>query len=200
MVSSDDSIIVGLKNSIVNKINTLIGNHNESNDAHEGIRESIPSKTSDLTNDSNFITTSNTSGLIKNDGSIDTTQYLSQHQDISGKANSADLATVATTGLYNDLTGKPTIPTKVSDLTNDSNFVSTDDTRLSDARTPTSHQHGNILNDGKVTTVKTIGVNTNVSSDYFIISDASDSNATKSAHIIDVLNKVVLDLIDEGES
>ena len=38
-------------------------------------------------------------------------QYLTQHQDISGKANSSDLARVATTGNYNDLSNKPTIPT-----------------------------------------------------------------------------------------
>ena len=38
-------------------------------------------------------------------------QYLTEHQDISGKANSSDLARVATTGNYNDLTNKPTIPT-----------------------------------------------------------------------------------------
>ena len=29
--------------------------------------------------------------------------YLTQHQDISGKANSSDLSTVATSGSYNDL-------------------------------------------------------------------------------------------------
>ena len=34
----------------------------------------------------------------------------------------ADLATVATTGDYDDLSNKPTIPTAVSDLTNDSDF------------------------------------------------------------------------------
>lgn len=32
------------------------------------------------------------------------------HQDITGKANAADLATVATSGSYNDLTEKPSIP------------------------------------------------------------------------------------------
>lgn len=36
--------------------------------------------------------------------------YLTSHQDISGKANIADLATVATSGSYNDLSNKPTIP------------------------------------------------------------------------------------------
>lgn len=36
--------------------------------------------------------------------------YLTSHQDISGKANSADLATVATSGSYEDLSNKPTIP------------------------------------------------------------------------------------------
>ena len=35
---------------------------------------------------------------------------LKSHQDISGKANSSDLATVATSGSYNDLSNKPTIP------------------------------------------------------------------------------------------
>ena len=37
--------------------------------------------------------------------------FLTSHQDISGKANTADLATVATSGSYNDLSDKPTIPT-----------------------------------------------------------------------------------------
>ncbi len=43
-------------------------------------------------------------------------QYLTQHQDISGKANISDLATVATSGDYDDLSNKPTIPTTASDI------------------------------------------------------------------------------------
>lgn len=39
------------------------------------------------------------------------------------KADSADLSAVATSGSYNDLSNKPTIPTKTSELTNDSGFV-----------------------------------------------------------------------------
>ena len=42
---------------------------------------------------------------------------------LSGKANITDLATVATTGSYTDLSNKPTIPTKVSELQNDSGYV-----------------------------------------------------------------------------
>lgn len=65
----------------------------------------IPSKTSQLTNDSNF---------------VNTTQLASA---ISGKADSSSLARVATTGSYTDLANKPTIPTKTSQLTNDSGFL-----------------------------------------------------------------------------
>ena len=37
-------------------------------------------------------------------------QYLTEHQSLDGYAKTADLATVATSGSYNDLTDKPTIP------------------------------------------------------------------------------------------
>lgn len=39
----------------------------------------------------NKISKSQTVGLVKNDGSIDTSTYLTQHQDITGKANQSDL-------------------------------------------------------------------------------------------------------------
>ena len=41
--------------------------------------------------------------------------------------NIPTFATVATSGSYNDLTNKPTIPTKTSELTNDSNYVNKTD-------------------------------------------------------------------------
>ena len=67
-------------------------------------KPTIPSKTSDLTNDSGFVTSSDvptkTSDLT-NDGSDGTDTYV----------ESGDLATVATSGDYTDLTNKPTIPT-----------------------------------------------------------------------------------------
>lgn len=42
---------------------------------------------------------------------------ITEHQDISGKVNSADLATVATSGSYNDLSNKPIIPAAVTEST-----------------------------------------------------------------------------------
>lgn len=53
--------------------------------------DDIPTLLSDLTNDSDFIETSSTIGLIKNDGSIDTNTYLTTHQDITGKVNITDI-------------------------------------------------------------------------------------------------------------
>lgn len=41
------------------------------------VKNSIPTKLSDLSNDSQFIEKSNTAGLVKNDGTIDTTTYIS---------------------------------------------------------------------------------------------------------------------------
>jgi len=46
-------------------------------------KPSIPSSSSDLSDGSDLVKKSNTSGLIKNDGSIDTSTYLTEHQDIS---------------------------------------------------------------------------------------------------------------------
>lgn len=46
---------------------------------------------------------------------------------LNEKADLADLAAVATSGSYNDLTDRPAIPTKTSDLTNDSGFLTSSD-------------------------------------------------------------------------
>lgn len=218
-------------------------------------KPTIPSSSSDLSDGSDLIKKSNTTGLVKNDGGIDTSTYLTSSSlsgyqttnnlvtsfssttsdskypsekltktsldnkvdKVTGKGLSSNdftnsykstmdsLKTVATTGSYNDLTDKPTIPsaitvdsalsststnpvqnkvintalgnkansththtksqitdfptipTKTSDLTNDGAdgtnvFVSNNDSRLSDSRTPTSHSHGNLSNDGKIST------------------------------------------------
>lgn len=50
-------------------------------------------------------------------GVVDLGTVITSHQDISGKADKSSLATVATSGSYNDLTNKPTIPSAVSEST-----------------------------------------------------------------------------------
>ena len=67
---------------------------------------SVPTKTSDITNDSWFI-----------------------DKDVNNLTNytlTTSLASVATSGSYNDLSNKPSIPTKTSDLNNDSGFIDKD--------------------------------------------------------------------------
>jgi len=61
-------------------------------------KPTIPTKVSDLTNDSGYLTEHQ---------SLTNYALKSELPDISGKANSADLATVATSGDYNDLINKP---------------------------------------------------------------------------------------------
>ena len=106
-------------------------------------KPAIPAKTSDLTNDSGFITTSaiptkvsaftNDAGYLNEipDDSVGLNQLdntiVNALNNINNKANTADLASVAFSGNYNDLTNKPTIPAKTSDLTNDSGFITSAD-------------------------------------------------------------------------
>lgn len=126
-------------------------------------KPSIPTKTSDLTNDSNFVSDAN---YVHTDNNYTTTEKnklsgIAAGAEVNVQANWAQttttaddyiknkptLATVATSGSYNDLSNKPTIPaaqvnsdwnatsgvarilnkptipTATSDLTNDSGFI-----------------------------------------------------------------------------
>ena len=134
-------------------------------------KPSIPSKTSELTNDSNYltehqdlsdyITKSDSEGLIRNDGSIDNTIYLSEHQDITGKADIDSLSVVATTGDYTDLINKPTIPTKTSELDNDEGFL-TEHQDLSNVVSK-SDTVGLIKNDGSIDTTSYLTTHQDIS-------------------------------------
>lgn len=66
---------------------------------------------------------------------------------LNAKANTASLSTVATTGQYNDLLSKPTIPSRTSQLTNDSHFV----TSSSLASVATSGNYNDLINKPQLT-------------------------------------------------
>lgn len=140
------------------------------NDAGYITSADLPTKTSDLTNDSNFVTntsyaTSSTGGVVKvgsglsiTNGVLSTTGGgVADAVEWDNVLNKPSFSTVATSGSYNDLSNKPTIPTvnnatltiqrnntsvgtftanassnktinivvptKTSDLTNDSGFI-----------------------------------------------------------------------------
>ena len=79
----------------------------------------VPTKTSQLTNDSGFINSIPSEYITETE--LDAKGYLTEHIDISEKANISDLSTVATSGDYSDLINKPTIP--IVDV--DKNYVDT---------------------------------------------------------------------------
>ena len=101
--------------------------------ASTSVISKIPTKTSQLTNDSNFVTSTELAAkqdkLTAGTGiTIDENNVISSSGG-GGSVNWSDIlnkptfATVATSGSYNDLSDKPTIPTTTSQLTNDSGFV-----------------------------------------------------------------------------
>lgn len=113
----------------------------------------VPTKVSDLTNDSGFITTetdptvpswakqstkpSYSYSEISGTPTLATVATSGDYTDLS---NTPTLATVATTGDYDDLTDKPTIPTvptNVSAFTNDSGYQ-------------TASQVASVVNEAKV--------------------------------------------------
>ena len=84
------------------------------------INISVPTKTSDLQNDSGFLTSHQSIKTLKTDNT--TAQSTSSSEAIAG-TGVINLHKVSKTGSYNDLSNKPTIPTKTSDLQNDSGFT-----------------------------------------------------------------------------
>ena len=90
----------------------------------------IPTKTSQLNNDSGYITANDVpvksvdgaTGDVVTNAVKTTTQTLTDAQKQQARTN-IGAGTSSFDGDYNSLTNKPTIPTKTSQLTNDSNFI-----------------------------------------------------------------------------
>ena len=93
---------------------------------------------------------------------------------INAKVSPSDLATVATSGSYTDLSNKPTIPASPVQA----NWNTTDTSSLSfiqnkpTSMTPSSHTHGNIQNAG---TLQSSDI-TIANGDKLVVTDSSDSN------------------------
>ena len=85
-------------------------------------KPTIPTKTSDLTNDSDFATTSYVDQHTPESVVLYTQQSLTEEQKSQARSN-IGAGESGFSGDYNDLTNKPFIPSKTSDLTNDSGFI-----------------------------------------------------------------------------
>ena len=116
-----------------------------------------PTKVSDFVNDSAFISdyTVTESDVTDHQSAITITEsqisdfgnYLVA-SDIAGKSNFADLSAVATSGAYADLSGTPT---KVSDFTNDSAFISSYTVTEEDV---TGHQSALSITESQISDLK----------------------------------------------
>jgi len=175
---------------------------------------SIPTKTSDLTNDSGFLTShqdisgkadktgynANKNLVTNNDGTITTENkptiptktsdltndsgFLTSHQDISGKLNISQTSYKGKNVVVDSSSGnitfenKPTIPTKTSDLTNDSGYVTSSGSTVSYSQTQSSGTNtytiGKITINGTETTL--YGKDTNTT---YTIPSASTSTPAK---------------------
>lgn len=116
-IASDDKIVItDTSNSHkIRRVDTILASHLEDSNAHSNIGSSANDTQASINTNidtalSNKVSKSSTSGLLKNDGTVDTTSYSTF------------------SGSYNDLSNKPSIPSKISDLTNDSNFIETSST------------------------------------------------------------------------
>ena len=122
-----------------NKVDKISGKSLSTNDFTNTYKTKLDNLDTLLENKAN---NTHTHGNLQNDGSIGTSNNVNKNviTDGNGKITTED---------------KPTIPTKTSDLTNDGDgsnvFVKDSDSRLTNSRTPTSHSHGNITNNGRVT-------------------------------------------------
>ncbi|MGN1393442.1 MAG: hypothetical protein ACI4V7_05280 [Succinivibrionaceae bacterium] len=80
------------------------------------LKSELPTKVSELQNDAGYLTEIPEEYLTVEEAA----RVYATNADVAEKANTADLATVATSGNYNDLENKPT---KVSEFTNDSGYL-----------------------------------------------------------------------------
>ena len=95
--------------------------------------DDIPTKTSQINNDSGYITANDVpvksvdgaTGDVVTNAVKTTAQTLTDAQKQQARAN-IGAGTSSFDGDYNSLTNKPTIPTKTSDITNDSGFITED--------------------------------------------------------------------------
>lgn len=126
----------------------------------------VPNKTSDLTNDSNFVSDSS---YVHTDNNYTTTEK-NKLSGIESGAEVNDISTIKVNGTTQTITNKSvniTVPTKTSELTNNSNFVS-------DASYVHTDNNYTTTEKNKLSGIAS-GAEVNVQSDWNVSDSASDA-------------------------
>lgn len=115
-----DGVLSTIYPSTITEAVINIKNSKSLKDELTDINNKIPTKTSDITNDSGYITKD-----VGNLTNYSTTNTVNQaiNNAVSSKVDISSISTVATSGDYKDLNNKPIIPSKTSELTNDSGYL-----------------------------------------------------------------------------
>ena len=173
-----DAMNAVYENKQTNKKNSISGDYSSDNESYPTVKavkaeygtkvnswsstvsdDNIPSEK--LVKDSidGKASSSHTHGNLTNDGKVGTNANYFVYTTTGGAITSKQkIGNITTSGAIGSTANKPIITTTSGALTTGSfgtsanSFCEGNDSRLSDARTPTSHTHGNITNDGKVGT------------------------------------------------
>ena len=173
-----DAMNAVYENKQTNKKNSISGDYSSDNESYPTVKavkaeygtkvnswsstvsdDNIPSEK--LVKDSidGKASSSHTHGNLTNDGKVGTNANYFVYTTSGGAITSKQkIGNITTSGAIGSTANKPIITTTSGALTTGSfgtsanSFCEGNDSRLSDARTPTSHTHGNITNDGKVGT------------------------------------------------
>lgn len=155
--------------------NNLDTNNKEITKAINEVNKKIPTKTSQLNNDSNYVARNE----LHNHNNMDILNNIT-YFDINRWNNKSDFS-----GRYNDLEGLPKIPSKTSELINDSNYVNNNYVlkKIAEASLPN----------------KEVDLSAYATKDFVIDNLSSDvknltivnSSAKVSQNIIDYLNEIV---------
>ena len=152
-----------------NQAATTITNDQKYNNIKAGESTTLTLTTQKLINDAintklgNKVDVDGDKGLSSNDFTDTYKGYVDNLVSSTATTKNAHVhGNITSDGKVGTATGKPLITTTGGAVTTGSfgsststsatEFVSCSDSRLSDARTPTSHTHGNVTNDGKVGT------------------------------------------------
>lgn len=131
----------------IQKNGTTIDTFTANSASNKTVNVTVPTATSDLNNDSDFVSDASyvhtdnnfTSALLTKLNGIESGAEVNVQSDWNEADNTADdyiknkpnLATVATSGSYTDLSNTPTIPDELADLADDSTHRVVTDTQIS---------------------------------------------------------------------